>query len=240
MTSSRRKPTNKVTKTAKKMATLAGSLAAVGTMQADSRAEILHFNTSPVTAAFSNGDNYQVGWDVDDDGEADSFLSVGFDSVSGAIEIAASNSQIYIGTDGDDAFERFAVSESVGRSVGNWLTGGGTGSGNLISFNTTYGTGYHLDSAASENLLEGDNYIGFRFYDFEDSENYFYGWANLNLDLTTGTVTITEWAYEDTADTVIHVADVPEPSSLALLAMGAGGLFAYRARRKKRSAEVTV
>ena len=232
MTSSRRKPTKKVTKTVKKMATLAGSLAAVGTMQADSLAEIQYFNNSPITLSFSDGSD--VDWDVDGDGEWDSVLAAHtWGDGAGVLSIETTNDALYIATDGTgDDFVRFAVSESVGPSA-NWSTGSGV----LVSFHPE-AVGYHLGSAAEDNLNSGDNYIGFRLT--KDGGDVFYGWANLNLDLTAGAVTLTEWAYDDTTDAAIHVNTVPEPSSLALLAMGAGGLFAYRARQKKRSAEVTV
>ena len=175
---------------------------------------------------------------MDGDGDADSYLSVNANingvSTTGQVSVNSANSHIYFATDGTgNDFVRFTVSDSVGPSA-NW----DTGSGQLINFNSTIGD-FVLGSAAENFLQSGDNYIGFRFWD-EDSDDQHYGWANLNLDLVTRTMSITEWAWDDTADTAIGVADVPEPSSLALLAMGAGGLFAYRARRKKRSAEVTV
>jgi hypothetical protein len=84
----------------------------------------------------------------------------------------------------------------------------------------------------------GDNYIGFRFTGIDNLIHY--GWANLFLDLNAGIVTIKDGAYNDVAGAQIHIADgpsssVPEPSSLALLAIGAGGLAAFR-RRKQRVA----
>ncbi len=242
----------KSTTTVKKMATLAGSLAAVGTMQADSRAAIQHFNTSPVTASFSDEDGYEAGWDVDDDGTLDAQMVVesttGASSSEGEILMTSVNTGVEIATDGgtDRDFVRFAESESVGPSANFRNLDAG-----LLSFNSSF-AGYGLNSAVEDHLQSGDNYIGFRFDKDDGSGDIFYGWANLNLNLTNGTASITEWAWEDTANTAIDVADtgaggggvVPEPSSLALLAMGAGGLFAYRARQKKlsadRSTEVTV
>jgi len=52
----------------------------------------------------------------------------------------------------------------------------------------------------------GDNYFGFRFLSGAD---LLYGWAIINFDFTAGSeaVTIKEWAYNDTANTPIHIAD---------------------------------
>jgi len=245
MTNRRRKPTKTVkTKTVKKMAAMAGSLVAVGAMQVDSRATIQHFTGSPVTASLSNGNGYIVGWDVDANGTVDSELTVSTTSTSfgssgsGGIWIEGFDDGHYIASDGSDHFVRFVQSDPVGPSA-NF----GTSSGGLIAStwsSSTSDSAIFLGAATKDHLKSGDNYIGFRLDKKDGSGDLFYGWANLNLDLTTGTASITEWAYDDTADAAILVASVPEPSSLALLAMGAGGLFAYRARQKKRSAEVTV
>ncbi|HYN62927.1 MAG TPA: PEP-CTERM sorting domain-containing protein, partial [Rubrivivax sp.] len=84
----------------------------------------------------------------------------------------------------------------------------------------------------------GDNYIGFRFLSGTDM---LYGFALLNLDTTNGVATIQKWAYNDTPDGAVHVEDitaVPEPgtAALALLGLGAGGLRAWRSRRKAERA----
>ena len=84
----------------------------------------------------------------------------------------------------------------------------------------------------------GDNYAGFRFL---SGAGTLYGWALINFDLTGGIVTIKEWAYNDPADTPIHIADtinaIPEPSTLALtlLGLGAAGLRAWRARKQAQA-----
>ena len=76
----------------------------------------------------------------------------------------------------------------------------------------------------------------------------FYGWANINIDTATdgGTVTITEWAYNNTPNGSIlvgqtedeEVATTPEPSSsLALLAFGAAGVYRWRKNRKSKTVQ---
>jgi hypothetical protein len=61
-----------------------------------------------------------------------------------------------------------------------------------------------------------------------------YGWARLSVGQD-ATATIHDWAYEgDPGATILTgQTQVPEPSSLALLALGAAGLAAARARRER-------
>ena len=79
----------------------------------------------------------------------------------------------------------------------------------------------------------GGNCVGFRF---DSGAGYRYGFAEFNWDLASGTLTIPQWWYDDSgaAVQVVPKGAVPEPSALALLAMGAAGLAAYRANRKPR------
>jgi hypothetical protein len=78
------------------------------------------------------------------------------------------------------------------------------------------------------NFQNGSNFLGFRF-DINGSLHY--GWADIVIQ--GGDVTIARWAYESDADTAIHVGAIPEPSSLALLGLGAAGVLALRRRDKK-------
>ena len=78
--------------------------------------------------------------------------------------------------------------------------------------------------------------FGFRFV---SDNNTYYGWGTLVIDyLAAGRgFQITEAYYNTVPGTGINVgavpAPVPEPSSIALLAIGAAGVTAWRARRKR-------
>lgn len=62
-----------------------------------------------------------------------------------------------------------------------------------------------------------------------------YGWAEINMDASTHSVTIAQWAYNDVPPA--PDTGVPEPSTaaLALIGLGAGGVRAWRSRKNKNA-----
>lgn len=78
-------------------------------------------------------------------------------------------------------------------------------------------------------------YIGFKFDpDSVVGAQTWFGWARIAVGNNTGAVdgSVIEWAYDDAGDS-IKVGAVPEPSSIAMLAMGAAGLLTLRQRRAR-------
>ncbi len=72
-------------------------------------------------------------------------------------------------------------------------------------------------------------HVGLRFDDPE-SDDVFFGWANMTVNSATS-ITLNSYGYE-TEGLPSHTP-IPEPSTLALLALGAAGVAAVRQRRKK-------
>jgi hypothetical protein len=82
-----------------------------------------------------------------------------------------------------------------------------------------------------------EKYIGFRVH-LSSTEDLVYGWAkvstvtNLNEIGVSGDVILHGYAYESTPNTAIVTGAVPEPTSLAIFAMGGAGIAAWKRRRK--------
>ncbi len=119
----------------------------------------------------------------------------------------------------------FKYASKLGSSVivnnlTNWASGFGT---------LAYGSGYTY----SQWKTAGTGFVGFRF---DNGSGFQYGWARLDVDGTPGnTFTLVDFVWGDLGDTV-HTGVIPEPGSLALLALGAVGLVAWRKRRAQPAA----
>jgi len=76
---------------------------------------------------------------------------------------------------------------------------------------------------------------GFFGFKFTNGTGTHYGWGEITLPLGNSPFAITKAYYETTPDTPILVGatGVPEPSTCALALLAAGGVAAYKGRRKQ-------
>jgi hypothetical protein len=163
-------------------------------------------------------------WDIDGVGGADFQLThsnpfVGF-TAARILQNQSSNS--LLGSQG----EGFYLQKL---QTGFDVAGGVFGSSVGLTFNGVLGN-------ATDFTLGDPGQFGFKFISGEFTH---YGWGSLVIDgspVGQG-FQITEAYYQTTPGTPILVGQVPqavpEPSSMALLAIGAAGVTAWRARRKK-------
>lgn len=173
-----------------------------------------------------------AGWDVDGDGNVDfnlnnvvtitSYGVATFGKLNPAAPFAANpNGVLALGNGNLVNLGNAAVvgpSQTVWRFSANSITG--------------YG-----GNAQPQFTVDQPGFLGFRFAFGNNPDQYYYGWASMTIDLAApgSGYTITQAFYQSTADTAINVGavPVPEPSSLALLAAGAAGVVAWRARRQR-------
>ena len=115
--------------------------------------------------------------------------------------------------------------------------------GTIVDSSSSFGrtNGAIIGSGSLQWVLNGLNYIGFRFTDGASATRY--GWASVFVgpSFTDPSRKIVELWYESEANTAIAVGDtgatsgeVPEPSTTALLAIGAAGVLALRRRRQAK------
>lgn len=130
------------------------------------------------------------------------------------------------------AFNMFSPSPNPGGPhVGTGSTYFNLAVGTLVSGASTFsGTGTSTISGTTPlNFNSNNNYVGFRFINEANSNQVHYGWMRIALGASASAQprAIVEYAYESVAGQGITV---PEPTSIGLLAMGAGGLITRRRR----------
>lgn len=206
-----------------KSAAIPASLSALCAVSSAS-AVIVHFDNSH-SFNMGSGGNFQVDWDIDDDGNTDFRL------------------QHYVNTNNQQLlwlrafkFVGTAISNGSEAFVGGTNTLYRLATGYIVSagaaFNNTTPAQFVDNYLLAGGLQEGQNYIGFRFLDDGDSGTVLYGWANINVSNSSNTFQMTEWAYETSGGSIEVGATVPEPASVALglgaLSLGAAGLRRWR------------
>lgn len=163
-----------------------------------------------------------LGWDVDGVG-GNNFFLVNSVTLFGSLSAAASSNALL--ADASVDLQNIATGGAVGASQATWRIG---------KLTLTY--------VASTGALPGNfslgtsGQFGFRF---TEASNTYYGWGSLLIDgqaIGQG-FKITEAYYQSTPGTAIYVGavPVPEPTGIALLALGSAGVMAWRSRSRREA-----
>ncbi len=127
--------------------------------------------------------------------------------------------------------------------------------GTVIGASSTFSTGNGTLSKTSAVPILDDypwpndstqfRYLGVEFQDAALGAGTYFGWISVSAETDDAIATVNGFAYNSTPNGCIaagqttgicSLASAPEPSSLALLALGAAGLAVLRARRKSARA----
>jgi hypothetical protein len=142
---------------------------------------------------------------------------------------------------GDDIQNKDAAAKlSGGFTVGETLSAYNWGGNSLAGVGAKI---QNWDATNNGSPSEGnfagatEKYIGFRLH-LSSTEELVYGWAKVSMVntltsfATPGEIILHGYAFESTPNTPIVTGAVPEPTSLAIFAMGGAGIAAWKRRRK--------
>ena len=149
-----------------------------------------------------------AGNDVEIDYDGDSNRDVLFRIINGGVRAYGDTGNIFTDTEGGTKNTYYIRGFELGE---------------ILDASTTIENG--------PNILAGGDFSGPGQYlgvQFSFSGQTHYGWVGVEVNGSTGT--IRDYAYESSPDTAIAAGVIPEPSTLALLAAGAGAVGLRRRR----------
>jgi hypothetical protein len=223
---------NKLTRrTVGEKVAMAGGAAALAMVSGNmATAGIVASTTAPISPPTS--DSFIV-WDVDSDGTADFGLinssteSASLSERNGGRFVAA-NSRTFAG------FQKLASGFVVQSSMAGYQF---FYSAQRIIVTSSQGI---VTNLAAQGWAMGD--VGFFGFKFTSGANTYFGWGEIDIHGANEGYgfTITRAYYNNTPFAPITVGDtgsaIPEPSACALALLAAGGVAAYRGRRKQPAA----
>jgi PEP-CTERM motif len=213
-----------------KTALLAGAALA---LPAAAHASVVFGTGSPINLKSTDSTDATAFLDVNADGTNDFEFTASFSNLRDSV--LALDSNMWLGTTGSSPAAPAALTAPT--EIGPDTTSppytffGGSG----VLQNTSFIT----NKMKGPWPAGGSAYLGLQF---EAVDGTHYGWAQISactFDANStcdpaSTISIIDWAWEDQVGVGIQSpAALPEPSSLALFALGGAGLAAFRLRRKK-------
>ena len=172
--------------------------------------------------------NTAIDWDVDGNGLAD-FRLQNANGSTASIQPLSPFSLNANGLLATGSTENLRL-----RNAFNITVGGGSGGNVFAAFGLwVVGSGSGILSGFSDQI---PGQFGFKFAYGNNPGEYRYGWASITPDtsLPGGQQFTISQAYYSTSPIAVGAVPLPEPSSMALLAIGSAGVAAWRARKKQQ------